>query len=206
LKSIIDDTGEWIDGTRILFSDPETDQVHGSYFYGPEDAPGYHLGPVFANGQIMPSNWLEAGEWNGLYLFVAKNTTNFYSFWWDYARVSDFDYADRATAGYFGHRENKYDTGTAATVSLTDGNVNNCYSLNTVAEETACLAGGDYDTSGDDDDEKLNEDLLIAILVLVLVITFAVLFMCVTGVVKNHAGGNAKEPMAKQDAGTSSSL
>jgi hypothetical protein len=125
----ITDIGQWIDGTRTLFTDTETNIIHGSYNYGPENAPGYHIGPVYANGQIHASNWLETGEWNGLYLFVAKNTTNFYSFWWEFDRISDFDYSKRNTAGYFGSRENKYDPGTAAITTLSDGNSNNCYSL-----------------------------------------------------------------------------
>lgn len=189
-------TGEWIDGIRVLFTDVDTDTVYGSYNYGPENAPGYHIGPVYANGQVVPSNWLEVGTWNGLYLFVAKNKTSFYSFWWDFPRVSDFDYSKRGVSGYFGHRENKYDTASAAHTTISDGNKNSCYSLNTVNEETACLAG-DYDGS-DDNDTDLSENLLIAVLVMMVVVTIAVMFMCVSGIIKSYSSSTG--PLAGKDS------
>lgn len=142
--------GEWIDGTRVLYADDSSDLVYGSYNYGPENMPGYHIGPMYLNGQVMCCNWLEVGDWNGLYLFVAKNATNFYSFWWEYDRVSDFDYSNRNSTSYFGHRENKYDDGTAAQTTVDDGNKNSCYSLATLDEEAACLAGDDEDCSDEE--------------------------------------------------------
>ena len=189
--------GEWIDGIRVLFADVGSDTVYGSYNYGPENAPGYHIGPVYANGQVLCSNWLEVGTWNGLYLFVAKNKTSFYSFWWDFQRVSDFDYSKRDVAGFFGHRENKYDAGSAATTTIGDGNKNSCYSLDTVDEETACLAG---DFSRSDDDTDLSEDLLIVVLALMVVVTAAVMFMCVSGIVKSNG---SEGPLAGKDTSSS---
>lgn len=78
-----DFTGVWIkpvgSGIRELFV--EGSNIASSYYYGDAQAPGYNFGPVSTNGQVFSSNWYEVDAYEGMYLFVAKNDTAFYSLW-----------------------------------------------------------------------------------------------------------------------------
>jgi hypothetical protein len=78
-----DFTGVWVkpvgSGIRDLYV--EGGNVASSYFYGATQAPGYNYGPVSTNGQVFSSNWYESAAYEGMYLFVAKNDSAFYSLW-----------------------------------------------------------------------------------------------------------------------------
>ena len=66
-------------GVRNMFT--EGGNIISSYTYGTTSNPGFNRGPVSSNGLVYSSNWYEGRDYEGMYLFVAKNVSAFYSLW-----------------------------------------------------------------------------------------------------------------------------
>jgi len=127
---------------------------------------GYAIGTTSSNGQIGMSNWYEAGDYIGLYLYVAKNDTYFYSLWWWYPTMSQFNYSNVNNGAYYGNGTSWIDTSVQYT-SLDDANIYSCYQLYDQDDEEVCynaINSNEYD----DDYDDMNGNLLISSLVFVL--------------------------------------
>lgn len=128
----------------------ETAMYTGSYEYPYSDGsiiPGVDFGPIFLNGQVATFNWYEPGSDEGIGIQVAKNATSFYSLWWFFSRVSDFDYTLKDEDFYgqdFSIRDNSVSTADSETKAVS----NMCYMLSTDSAEESCLESYSDDNSG----------------------------------------------------------
>lgn len=150
-SSRFDFTGLWtVNGaTRYMYATSQ--YLISSYFYAPpSDFHGFQAGPLYSNGQVHSSNWYEDGDWQGLYLFVAKNDNTLYSLWWEYDALADFDYSMRMNTAYFGQSVSVRDE--SIMVSYEDSNVHACYMLSGDKEEKECAE--EYDERLDEEDEE----------------------------------------------------
>lgn len=140
-------TGEWyvVDSnwSELAFPTPRwIYQADGrftqSYLYGPEGAyQGYSIGNTCMNGQVAMANWYENGDYDGLYLFVAKNDTVLMSRWVDASTVSDFQYGLTDQSYYAGASYSvRMPNAPAATLDL--ASTYSCYQINDATDEELC--------------------------------------------------------------------
>jgi hypothetical protein len=173
-------SGDWWVGSvdRYVFVD-SSNVLTGSYDYGQNlDVPGWYYGNVRENGHVAQLQWYEEGNFEGMYLFAAKNATSQYILWWGFDWVSDFSYSQKndghwATNG-FGTRID-YKKSDVTDYSL--ANTHYCYHLiSTTFEEECAQQTSDVGNKDEDDDTVL--ELVGATLAFVLIGMTATLIVC----------------------------
>lgn len=195
----------WVD--RNVFVD-SNNLLTGSYDYGDNfDVPGWYYGYVHENGQVAQLQWYEEANFEGIYLFAAKNATSQYILWWGFDRISDFNYAkknmDHWNTNGFGTRVD-YKKSDVTDYSL--ANAHYCYQLITPTFEEECLqrASSDmnnnntisYISNGEADDDEALIDMVGATLALVLIGMIASLVVCGLSLKKQNgpmAGATASD-------------
>lgn len=147
-------TGEWyvVDANFSALTDPAPRWIYQdnsgsstafntftqSYHYGPEGAyQGYTTGSTCMNGQVAMINWYENGNYEGLYLFVAKNATFLMSSWLETPTVSNFQFSSTGQGSYSGA---SYSIKATDTTSMDQASIYSCYQLTDTADEEACYA------------------------------------------------------------------
>jgi hypothetical protein len=192
-------SGDWWVGSvdRYVFVD-SNNILTGSYDYGQNlDVPGWYYGNVRENGHVAQLQWYEEANFEGMYLFVAKNATSQYILWWGFDWIADFNYSKKneghwAATG-FGTRID-YKKSDITDYAL--ANTHYCYHLITTTFEEECLQRTSDVSSENEDDDTLLE-LVGATFTLVLIGVIASLIVCaklVTG---------RKSPMASESASDS---
>lgn len=164
-----------------------------SYAYTYSDGsvyPGTIQGPVLGNGQILPSNWYEASDSNGIELSVAKNATHMYDLWWDVPSVADFDFSTQSVDD-FGQSLMPMDASISIATANADAYSNMCYALWTASAESSCLLTATDDDSGSFDQEDHS------LLVTTVVFTVAT-FILTLGLIAYLLLNKPRAPMASQ--------
>jgi hypothetical protein len=131
--------------------------TYGSYQYTYADGSlvyGNDYMTSYLNGQVKAGRWSETGEYEGINMYVAKNSTHHYTAWWFISRMADFDYslstdADIQGSGMFAKTDDVY-------MADLDADEYLCYSLPTADAEEDCVDSSDED----DDDEGTSAHVL----------------------------------------------
>jgi len=199
-----DYTGRWVKpvGKGVRFIYVESGGTSSSYYYSESQYPGFNIGALSTNGQVYASNWYESATAEGLYLFVAKNSTTFYSLWWAFKNVAEFDYSKVSDANYFGQGLNYKDIYTLVTSD--DSHMYQCYELSIENDENACVNSvyGENDNNLEDDDDD-DGRLRIGISTLV-VSCFTLLFVIMSLLYQTF--GQPKPPLSSQRNNSNSQL
>jgi len=139
-------TGIWEGSTPswTIYDPNNAGGPYSSYTYKYADkttALGYEAGTKVAPG-IVATNFFENGmkkqPYNGIDIWVAKNTTAFYSAFWNFPSDSLFDYNKKNDPNFFAQSLNIKKTGKKATSTTSLAKVNYCSILPTYVEQTAC--------------------------------------------------------------------
>jgi hypothetical protein len=144
--------------------DPSTGVVTASYAYSYTYADKSIIsqyadyGNVYGrNGQVVLAKFYEQGNGEGVIIYVVKNSTTFYSLWWGFPRVSDFNYTLKEV-DYHGSYYNHKDTSVSWSKAVTESTKNLCYMLPDSSLESTCLSSSSSSSSDDDDDDDDDDE------------------------------------------------
>jgi hypothetical protein len=155
-----------------------------------------------SNGQVVLGNWYEYGMDEGIEMFVAKNSTTFYSLWWFFPRVSDVDYALKVE-DYQGAHWNYKDTSVSFTKAVTDSTANLCYILPDSSVESSCVSASSSSSSNDDDDDEEAVENMTITAAAFSIATFVVLVGYI--IYSCAMASSAKGPMSSTEGGAGTS-
>lgn len=174
---------------RTFFASGTTIQSSFSYMYS---SAYYNYGNLFRSGQIACMSYYGAGSNTGIELLVAKNTELYYSFWWTFDYLSDFDYSMKSVDNY-GFDLNYVDS----VGSQSDAEENAYLIFSTENLEESC-----EDDSSDSDDDSSDGVLAVAAAILAFTILIFVGVVAILIILLS----SSKAPLSSQGTKADSQL
>jgi len=140
--------GSWTGAVSVwnIYDREDTDYITSSYSYT-YDGGSAALGWEFGNKRstrgayVATTNFYENGvsksPYNGIDLLVAKSATAFYSTYWNFQRIADFDYSRISEPNF--HVQGLNTRISNSVISQKQADTNICYSLYTAAAQSSCV-------------------------------------------------------------------